>query len=78
MQSQQVGISYAVNDDLTVSYGSNTREKVGSDDQEAMAIGASYTVGSMGIAVSMHSIDNVNNTSSDDREGYQMVLTFAF
>ena len=78
VESTGIGISYAVNDDLTVSYGSNTREKVGSDDQEAMAIGASYTVGSMGIAVSFHTVDNVNNTSSDDREGYQMVLTFAF
>ena len=78
VESTGIGISYAVNDDLTISYGSNTREKVGSDDQEAQAIGASYTVGSMGIAVSMHSVDNVNNTSSDDREGYQMVLTFAF
>ena len=51
---------------------------VGSTDQEAVAIGASYTVGSMGIAVSMHQVDNVNNTDADDREGYQMVLTFAF
>ena len=62
----------------TVSYGSHTLEQVGSDDQDAIAIGASYTVGSLGVAVSMHQVDNVNNTSSDDREGYQMVLTFAF
>ena len=78
VESTGIGISYAVNDDLTISYGNNTREKVGSNDQEAVAIGASYTIGSLGVAVSMHSIDNVNNTSSDDREGYQMVLTFAF
>ena len=78
IESTGVGISYAINDDLTVSYGSNTREKVGSTDQEATAIGASYTMGSLGIAVSMHQVDNVNNTGSDDREGYQMVLTFAF
>ena len=78
VESTGIGISYQVNDDLTVSYGSNTREKIGSDDQEAVAIGASYTVGSLGIAVSMHQVDNVNNTDADDREGYQMVLTFAF
>jgi len=78
VESTGIGISYAVNDDLTVSYGSNSREKIGSDDQEAMAIGASYTVGSLGIGVSMHTVDNVNNTSSDDREGYQMTLSFAF
>ncbi len=78
VESTGIGISYAVSDDLTISYGSNVREKVGSDDQDAIAIGASYTVGSLGVAVSMHQVDNVNNTSSDDREGYQMVLTFAF
>ena len=78
IESTGIGISYQVNDDLTISYGSNTREKVGSKDQEAVAIGASYTVGSMGIAVSMNAVDNVNNSASDDREGYQMILTFAF
>ena len=78
VESTGIGISYQVNDDLTVSYGSNTREQVGSNDQEAIAIGASYTVGSLGIAVSMHQVDNVNNAANDDRSGYQMVLTFAF
>ena len=34
-------------------------------DQEAVAIGASYTIGSLGIAVSMHSVDNVNNASAE-------------
>ena len=78
VESTGIGISYAVNDDLTISYGSNVRETIGSQDQEAVAIGASYTVGSLGIAVSMHSVDNVNNADANDREGYQMVLTFAF
>ena len=78
VEATGIGVSYAVNDDLTISYGSNTREKVGSNDQEATAIGASYTMGSMGIAVSMHQVDNINNVSSNDREGYQMILTFAF
>ena len=48
MESTGIGISYAVNDDLTISYGSNAR-KVGSNDQEAVAIGASYTIGLMGM-----------------------------
>ena len=78
VESTGIGVSYAVNDDLTISYGSHSLEKVGSDDQESVAIGASYTIGSLGVGLSMHSIDNVNNTSSDDREGYQMTLSFAF
>jgi len=78
VESTGIGVSYAVNDDLSISYGVNTRETVGSQDQDAVAIGASYTVGSLGIAVSMHQVDNVNNAANDDRSGYQMVLTFAF
>ena len=46
-ESTGIGISYQVNDDLTVSYGTNTLEKTGSNDQEAQAIGISYTMGSL-------------------------------
>ena len=45
------GISYQVNDDLAISYGSNTVETVGSTDQEATAIGISYTMGSLGLSL---------------------------
>tara|TARA_B100001027_G_scaffold184059_1_gene136015 strand:+ start:575 stop:1516 length:942 start_codon:yes stop_codon:yes gene_type:complete len=72
------GISYQVNDDLAISYGSNTVETVGSTDQEATAIGISYTMGSLGIAFSVHQADNIGHTASDDREGYQLGLSFAF
>ena len=75
VESTGFGISYQVNDDLTVSYGSNTREKVGSNDQEAYAIGVSYTMGSLGIGTfSMNQVDNIANTSAtNDREGYNLV-----
>ena len=50
-----MGISYQVNDDLAVSFGTNTLEKDGSSpDQESTAIGVSYTMGSLGISLSMH------------------------
>ena len=72
------GISYQVNDDLAVSFGTNTVETVGSTDQEATAIGVSYTMGSLGIALSMNQVDNIAHSSSNDREGYQLGLSFAF
>ena len=77
-ESTGIGISYQVNDDLTVSYGTNTLEKSGSDDQEAQAIGISYTMGSLGIALSMNSVDNIANSANNDREAYQLGLSFAF
>ena len=78
VESTGIGISYQVNDDLSVSFGTNTREKTGSSDQEATAVGVSYTMGSLGIALSMNQVDNINNVGSNDREGYQLGLSFAF
>ena len=49
-ESTGIGISYQVNDDLTVSYGTkHNRESNSGEDQEATAVGVSYTMGSMGI-----------------------------
>jgi len=78
VETTGIGISYQVNDDLAISYGSNTLEKVGSTDQEATAIGVSYTMGSLGIALSMNQVDNIAHSGSNDREGYQLGLSFAF
>ena len=47
-ESTGFGISYQVNDDLTVSYGSTHEiDLATNDDQEASAIGVSYTMGSI-------------------------------
>ena len=73
------GISYQVNDDLAVSYGANTVEVDGTaPDQEASAVSVSYTMGSLGISVSMHQVDNINNVGTNDREGYNVSVGFAF
>ena len=77
-ESTGIGVSYQVNDDLTVSYGTNTIEKSGSNDQESQAIGISYTMGSLGIALSMNTVDNINNSATNDRDAYQLGLSFAF
>jgi outer membrane protein OmpU len=73
-----LGISYQVNDDLSVSYGQHTTEYNSGDDQEAAAIGIAYTMGSMSISGSYHSVDNIANTSTDDRTGYEVSVSFAF
>ena len=66
------------NDDLSVSYGQHTTEYNSGDDQEAAAIGIAYTMGSMSISGSYHSVDNIANTSTDDRTGYEVSVSFAF
>jgi len=81
-ESTGIGISYQVNDDLTVSYGAHEIEAVGSGnpDQETAALGVSYTMGSLSIGAAMHNGDNITNSATDanQREIYSLGLTFNF
>ena len=75
------GVSYAVSEDVSVSYGySEVEYELGSNlsDQEADAIGISWTNGSMSVTASRHSIDNVAGAPTDDRDATEVNLTFAF
>ena len=81
-ESTGIGISYQVNDDLTVSYGAHEIEAVGSGnpDQETAAFGISYTMGSLSIGAAVHDGDNITNSADDtnQREKYSLGLTFNF
>ena len=74
------GISYAVSDELSVSYGISTVEHENSskEDQDASAVSFSYVSGGMTISGSMANVDNVGGTASVDNEGYELNVTFAF
>ena len=75
------GVSYAVSEDISISYGSSTVEYesgASKSDQEADAIGVSWTNGSMSVTASRHDISNVAGTSTDDRDVTEVNLTFAF
>ena len=75
------GISYAVSDDLTVSY-TETAYDMGDmgADEETTTIGASYTMGSMTLAVTLNEVENIAGSTDpiDDVEGYDFTLSFAF
>ena len=77
-ESTGFGVSYQINDDLTVSYGSHEIEKTGSDDQESTGIGVSYTMGSMSIGGALNKVDNVAHTASSDLQSYEATLSFSF
>ena len=75
------GISYAVSDDLSISY-TETAYDLGSSatDEETTTIGASYTMGSMTLAVTLNEVENIGGSTDaiDDVEGYDFTLSFAF
>ena len=80
------GVSYAVNENMTIAYGErdyddNTASAAnGSLEQNDSGISASYTMGGMTIAGHMNSNDNVGgrNEATMDKESYEFALTFAF
>ena len=75
-----VGVSYAVSDELSISYGNSTVEHENTSlvDQEANAISFSYVSGGMTISGSMADVDNVGGTATVDNSGYELNVTFAF
>jgi outer membrane protein OmpU len=79
--SQAFGITYAVSDALTIGYGEHTYETTGNTsigDQESSAITASYTMGGMTIAGIMNDVDNMAGTATNDKEAYELNMSFAF
>ena len=76
-----MGVSYAVTDDFSVSYGTHTVDfGSGTTDQESSGISASYTMGGMTIAGAVNSTDNVggSTTAANDKDSYELNLSFAF
>ena len=77
---QAYAISYAVSDELSVSYGASTVEHENSskEDQEASAVSFSYVSGGMTFSGSLANVDNVGGTAATDNTGYELNVTFAF
>ena len=75
-----IAASFAVNENLSVSYGMSTVEfeAAAKTDQEDSGFGASYTMGSMSFGASMLASDNVGGTSGSDDTHKELSVAFAF
>ena len=80
-------ISYAVSEDMSVSYGQSKikYETATQEDQDATGISASYTMGSMTLAGVVNDITNqptavtgAGNTNDAANETFEINLSFAF
>ena len=78
IEFEAFGISYAVNDSLSVAYNSSESVVGTTGTQEASGISASYTAGGMTIAGVMNDVDNVAGVAATDTSGYELNLSFAF
>jgi len=78
-ESTSWAISYAVTDDLSVSYGEHTLDLGSStSDQESEGFSASYTMGGTSIKAAFNETVSVGGVNGTDREGYEIALVFAF
>ena len=79
-ESIAYGITYAVNDDMSIGISSHTLETdlTTDADQESLGISASYTMGGMTLAGAMNEVDGMEGTATQDFEGYEFTLSFAF
>ena len=78
-ESNHVGLSFAMNDNLTVSVG---RQEVdmgaGKVDETSQGLAASYTMGSMTVAAHSNTTDDVGGTSGSDDSVREVSIAFAF
>ena len=78
-ESNHVGISFAVNDGLTVSAGRQTVDMgAGKVDEVSQGVAASYTVGSLTVAAHANTTDDVAGTSGTDDSVTEVSVAFAF
>ena len=79
-ESMAYGITYAVNDDMSIGYSYHEleTESTTDEDQKSTGVSASYTMGGMTLAGAMNDVDNMGGTAATDREGYEFTLSFAF
>ncbi len=78
-EGTHMGVSFAVNDDITVSYGVQEVEITGKgEDERNSGFGISYTMGSMSVAAYAGKTENGNGVSTADDEGKGLTLSIAF
>ena len=77
---QHIAVSFAVNENLSISYGISEVEYELStkSDEESSGFSASYTMGSMTIGAVANMTDNVTGTAGTDYSFTEVSVAFAF
>jgi outer membrane protein OmpU len=77
---ESAAISFAVNENLSISYGISTVQYESSTlvDAESNGLSASYTMGGMTVGTVFNKTDSFGGASGTDREFTEVSLSFAF
>ena len=78
-ESVGYGISFAVNENLSISAGGLDTEIQGqTTDEENTGVSVSYTMGSITIAGALNSVDNIGGSANTNAEVSTLNIAFAF
>ena len=81
MQSPpKIGVSFAINDNASISYGSRTVDHGASSkvDEDGSGVAISYTMGSMSVTANHNKADDYKGTSGSNKETTEIAVSFAF
>ena len=81
LSRDSMGVSFAVNENLSVSYGVSTVEfnkNTLPSDEESSGVSASYTAGGMTVGLVHNNKDNAGGTTGLDESVTELKLTLAF
>ena len=78
LESTIIGVSYMVNENLSISYGNHTTARPGAADQEIDSIQAAYSMGGMAIKFQNTQGDNISNTAGQTSDKTEVSISFAF
>ena len=79
LETDAFGISFQVNDDLSVSYGeSETEAETVALEQELEGISVAYSMGSISIAAHANEGKNLSNTAARESTHTEISINFAF
>jgi len=83
-ENEAFGVSFSINDDLSISYGNHKSDKRlnsgSSVELEAESLQLAYTMGGMSVKIAESTVDNASYTAGtgSDRDGTTVALTLAF
>ena len=79
-ETTQFGVSFALNDNTSISYGQRTIEHGNSTkvDETTSGVAVSYTMGSMSVTANMNTADDYKGTAASEKETTEIAVSFAF
>lgn len=78
LETTILGVSYMINENLSVSYGNHSTSKDGAVDQDIDSIQAAYTAGGVTVAAYNSKATGVANVANKTSEKTELRVSFAF